>query len=121
MNELDKNNINKGGEQGKDVNEGQNQGKDNNNHVEIPENEEAYVDPDNNGNDSNNNQQHSYDYTNDLGNEYDVDEFENDNDRDPNDIGQDEEAATISRRNHNMNTRGNRLGNMVCGLPSANN
>ena len=80
-----------------------------------------YVDLDDNNYDSNDNYQHCYDFTSDSGNEHNVDESDDDNDRDPNDIGQNEEAATISRRNHNMNTRGNRRGNMVHGLPSANN
>ena len=54
-------------------------------------------------------------------NEYDVDKFDGDNDCDPSDIGQEEQAATISRRIHNMSTQGNRLGNMVRDLLSANN
>ena len=121
VNELDQNNIDKGEEQGKGANEGQNQGEDNNNHVQISEDKESYVDPDNNDNDLNDNQQHGYDSTSDSKNKHDAYESKDDNDRDPNDIAQDEEATTISRRNHNMSTQGNRLGNMVCGRPSANN
>ena len=104
MNKLDQNNINKGEEQGKGGNEGQNQGKDNNNNVKPVEGEEACVDPDNNNNDSNDNQQHGHDSTSDWGNEHNVKKSEDDNDRDLNDIGQDEEAHTINRRNHDMST-----------------
>ena len=52
----------------------------------------------------NDNNQHGYDSTSNIINEHNVDESDNDNDHDPNDIGQDEEAATIRRRNHNMST-----------------
>ena len=67
------------------------------------------------------NQHHGYDSISDLGNEHDAEESENDIDRDLNDIVNDEEATTISKRNYNMSTRRNRLGTMVCGQPSANN
>ena len=69
----------------------------------------------------NDNNQHGYDSASNAGNEHNVDESDDDNDCDPNDIGQDEEDITIKRRNHNMDTRGNKTGSMAQGLPSANN
>ena len=104
MNKLERNNIDKGEEQGKGDNEGQNHGENNNNHAEISEDEGLYVDPDDNDYDLNDIYQHGYYSTSNSGNEHNVDKSDNDNDRDPNDIGQNKEAATICRINHNMST-----------------
>ena len=118
VNEHNLDNIDKEEEQGKGFDEGQNQHKDNNNHVQISEDEEAYVDHEVNEYDSNDNQQHDYDSQGNWDNEPNIDRSEDNNDCDPNDIGQVEDAATISRKSHNMSTCGNRLGNIVCGQPS---
>ena len=70
----------------------------------MSEDEGSCVDPYNNNYDSNNNHQHGYDSTNDSWNEHNVDKSEDDNDCDLNDICQDKEAATISRRSHSKRT-----------------
>ena len=126
MNELDQNNVvddndDDADDDNDDNDENQNQGGNNNNHAEISDNEASYNDPDNNDDNSNGNQQYNYDSAGNWDNEPDADESEDNNNGDSNDIGQGEEDFTIRRRNHNMNTQGNRTGNIAPGLPSANN
>ena len=113
MNELDQNNIDKGEDHSEAGNKVQNQGRNNNNYIEISDDEGPYNDPDNNDNDLNDNQQHNYDPSSDWDNEPDVDNSEDDNDCDPNDIGQGEEDVTIRSGNYNMYTQGNRTGSMA--------
>ena len=100
VNEHDQDNIDEGEDQGEGINEGEDQGKGNNNHAQISEDEGLHVNHDDNNNDLNDNQQHDYDSPGDWGYEHDVDKYEDDNDRDPNDIGQTKETVTISRRSH---------------------
>ena len=96
------------------------QGKGNNDHVHISEDEGSYSDHNDNANDLNDNQQHDYDSLGDWTNKPEVDKSDDDSDHDPNDIGQPEDAVTISRRSHIMNTQ-SRLGNIVHGQPSVKN
>ena len=121
MNEPDQNNIDKGEEHDKGGKEVQNQRGNNNNHAQISDDEGLYADSDNNKYDLNDNHQLGYDSTSDLGNEHNFNESDNDNDHYSNDIAQDEGASTTRRSNHNMSTRGIRLGNMAYDLPKANN
>ena len=105
MNELDQNNINKGEEHGEAGDKVQNQDRNNNNHTEILDNEGSYNDSDSNNYDSNDNNQHGFYSTSNTRNEHNIEKSDNDNDCDPNDIGQDVDAA-IRIRNYNMGAIG---------------